>query len=64
MLFIKSIKSEPFKAPGTSHTHTHILAKKERKDTVLFEFQVYKHQKNVELISIIKGQILNSPDTR
>lgn len=57
MLFIKSIKSEPFKASGTSYIHTHILAKKERKDTVSFEFQVYKHQKNVELISIIKDQI-------
>lgn len=55
MLFIKSIKSEPFKASSTSYIHTHILAEKEGKETVLFKFQMCKHQKYVELISIIKG---------
>lgn len=55
MLFIKNTKSEPFKAASTSYVHIQMLVKKEEKDTVLFKFQVYKHQKYVALISTIKG---------
>lgn len=55
MLFIKNTKSEPFKAASTSYVHIQMVVKKEEKDTVLFKFQVYKHQKYVALISTIKG---------